>query len=467
MATVIESFEDGSIDGFSGDTDRFDVGSRAAYDGEFAVSSIDSGEAAISRTDLSLGPDDTPFGCALRSGAYVGDLFSSPQDAGFVFGVQTATGYTALTGYLIRLQAYTDEATLYRFDDGSTTELDTVEVGSGVNEWHLATVTDWSSSGDITVEIADATGTVVGTLSASDATYGAGGVAITRDGGTYSEEASYADYIFTVESVAGSAVGAETATAIPAGARTRQSTASAVGAGATDSTGSRHQTGAAIATADTASQPSGARTRQSTATAVGAGATDSTGSRHRVGMATSIVTGKTLAAAVRHQTGIGTAISLSPAIAIGIPTRSGDADGVSRGGTSGDGARYRAASGSVISPALATSAGERSRSGGGLGLTTAVATGTGLLGDRSRGTAAAVSAVATTSDGLVDQSASLAKQIARSLSWIRQSTASLVWDRHRTVTAEWHQDIALDVAWSQDPSRVVDWDRAETRDLQL
>lgn len=189
MVTILDDFESGSLSTvYGGDTGSFSVESSSpVYEGSYSLHST-SNAVAITRTDVSISPGETPFGAWQYGDLWVGTYGTNGRLEGFVWGVPSETGYASLSGYAV-LGTNNDSETidyrLYRFDSGSKTDLGSVAIVNP-NTWNKVNVTQWDSNGNITVEIVDSSGTVVNSLSTIDSNYGGGGVGwvVDGDGGT-------------------------------------------------------------------------------------------------------------------------------------------------------------------------------------------------------------------------------------------------------------------------------------------
>lgn len=165
MVTV-ESFESGSLPShFDGNTGAVSVSSGASWsgkDGTYYIESSDTSENAVNTTNTTVSQGETPIEMD----------FYFENEIGLSFGVQTTGDNSTYVGYTLVL---TVNSFVLQTTDGGTE--DTVgSVSSSVSTGQTVTlrVSQWTSSGDITVE-AEAGGTVQESFSVTDSTYGAGG----------------------------------------------------------------------------------------------------------------------------------------------------------------------------------------------------------------------------------------------------------------------------------------------------
>lgn len=194
MVTVLDDFEDGDIAEYSGNTsDGWEANKTEVYEGSWALR-VAAGESAITRTDVTIAPGETPFGAWLWPDVASGSTYST---AGFAFAVQSATGISNLDAYSVVVDMSYEDLKIFRHDDGA---VDPTLIGyeqlttQYSNQWLRAEVSTWDSSGNITAKIYDSNGTLLQTVNASDSTWGSGGIGwvVVSDTGYY----SYADYAY-------------------------------------------------------------------------------------------------------------------------------------------------------------------------------------------------------------------------------------------------------------------------------
>lgn len=187
MSVVLDSIEDGDIVEYGGDNGSFSIDTSVVHDGSNSIS-CSTGDVAITRTDKSISHDDTPFGGWMAT--------NNGSEPGFVWGVGSEVGYSSLAGYAVILSDYSGEVQLVRYDsDGSQTQLSSKSVDWSWETYYEVACTQWTSGGDITVEIRDGSGNIVSTLTAIDDTHGPGGFGWLKSN-QYNYYKSYYDYAY-------------------------------------------------------------------------------------------------------------------------------------------------------------------------------------------------------------------------------------------------------------------------------
>ena len=172
MVTVLDSFEDGDISEYGGDTGAFSTTTTDAFDGSVSLTE-DGTSALISRTDKSLTPESSvPFGFYM----YLPDDGSNLTGS-LAFGAQSAAGSGSYSGYTVGVsRGFIDIFLLDRWDNGSSANLvTTTDYTIPKGTWFKIEVTQWTKTGDITATMGDGSGNVRGTISTTDTTYGEGG----------------------------------------------------------------------------------------------------------------------------------------------------------------------------------------------------------------------------------------------------------------------------------------------------
>jgi len=172
MVTVLDSFEDGDLSEYSGDTGAFSTTTTDAFDGSVSLTE-DGTSALISRTDKSLTPESSvPFGFYM----YLPDDGSNLTGS-LAFGAQSAAGSGSYSGYTVGVTSgFIDIFLLDRWDNGSSANLvTTTDYTIPKGTWFKIEVTQWTKTGDITATMGDGSGNVRGTISTTDTTYGEGG----------------------------------------------------------------------------------------------------------------------------------------------------------------------------------------------------------------------------------------------------------------------------------------------------
>lgn len=172
MATI-ESFESGSLDAhWTGDTGAVSVTSGATWsgkDGTYYVETTDTNENALTTTDTTISPGDTPIEMT----------FEYQSEVGIIWGVDATGGNTSYSGYFAGINSV-GSIFLQRCDTGTENSLTTYSGdNTDISAGDIVTirVTTWDSSGNIEVEVVNhSTGdTVNGPATTTDTTYGAGG----------------------------------------------------------------------------------------------------------------------------------------------------------------------------------------------------------------------------------------------------------------------------------------------------
>jgi len=173
---VVDDFESGSLDAYSGDTHGFAAGSTAAYSGSYGLEADGKYDTLYSVSGLSNYPS---AGDTIR-----GRVKFAENDCttSFKFGYQSA-GSDADT-YELAMKSLG-----YRFDlgksvDGSSTTLVGSDWDGSHGEW-LTFEISWATDGSIAATLSDADGNTVASVSASDTTFTEGGIGIYNDGTVY------------------------------------------------------------------------------------------------------------------------------------------------------------------------------------------------------------------------------------------------------------------------------------------
>jgi hypothetical protein len=175
MTTILDSFEDGDISEYSGDTSAFSVTANDPYDGSQTLDP-DITQAAIYRNDVTISPGETPFGAWIRAG---GALDSNGLSRDWEMGMLWAVPNAEFSGYGVAVDGSKGEVLLQRYDQGSEILLSSVtptnpSITQGT--YYDVKITQWTSNGDIEVVVTNDAGTDVATVTNTDTTYGSGGV---------------------------------------------------------------------------------------------------------------------------------------------------------------------------------------------------------------------------------------------------------------------------------------------------
>lgn len=185
---VLDSAEDSDISEYGGDTGSFATTTAQAYDGAVAIEATDS-FCAITRTDQTIAIGETPFGAWGAADVQSPASITYSVSPKFAWGVPSKTGISNLDGYVAGIYyeelrdnpSYTFE--VKRFDGGTGTGLASTSVSITELDWYETRVTEWSSNGDMTVELRDSSGSTLKTLTPTDDTYGSGGWGWVDDSG--------------------------------------------------------------------------------------------------------------------------------------------------------------------------------------------------------------------------------------------------------------------------------------------
>lgn len=167
---IIEGFEDGDLNSWNGDTGEFFTQQSTVFEGSFAVTNSSTG-GFIHRSDIAPGIGETPFGAAVYN--------KSADAVAFYWGVPEQTGGVR-TGYNLEISSrkFGTSIALNRRGDNRS-ELGSTSVSLTDNKWYVVTVTQWDSSGNMSVDLVDpADDTVVGTVTATDSTYTNAGIGL-------------------------------------------------------------------------------------------------------------------------------------------------------------------------------------------------------------------------------------------------------------------------------------------------
>jgi hypothetical protein len=169
--SVLEDFSHNNIPGnYGGEVDRFTTSTAWSYSGSYSGASADNVSGDIGKTTGTVSRGDT---------ITVRTMFttSAQHRCGFHFAVQDAANPLAQC-YTVRLYGDSSGAVLLRHHgggSGGTTNLDVIDIPTSANTVYRYVISYGSPT--ITASIVnDSTGSTVGTLSASDSSYGSGGI---------------------------------------------------------------------------------------------------------------------------------------------------------------------------------------------------------------------------------------------------------------------------------------------------
>lgn len=172
MVELLDDLSD--VSRYSGDTSVFYSQQSDTYRGANAFEqSVNASESyAITRTDKTIGQTETPIGAWIQEDDGV---YGKP---GFAFGVQSETGFSGLSGYIITIDSSSggqQNFTLFRIDNGSITSLAEADPSINANQWYQISVVEWSDGGTIGIRLADAANAELNYIEATDDTYSGGG----------------------------------------------------------------------------------------------------------------------------------------------------------------------------------------------------------------------------------------------------------------------------------------------------
>ena len=171
---VVDSFEHGDLSEYDGATDAYVVnGDPPVGDGEYSLKNTSGGTAIVTSTS------------GLPRYPRAGDRFAAAAartetngNFGIAFGVQDAQNF-----YFTRVypEGSGDRLQLYKRVDGQYTQLaeSSLSVETGVL---YDFIVDWTSLGEIDVELRDPDGNTVATVAATDETFEDGGIGVRSTG---------------------------------------------------------------------------------------------------------------------------------------------------------------------------------------------------------------------------------------------------------------------------------------------
>lgn len=192
QATVIDSFEDGGMTEYSGDTTEASTVSYPTVSGDLALKmdtlSDGSASAVVSTSGLPYYPND---GDTFRYHMQTGD---GSADGRFFFGAADTEN-----AYRVEISPGSDEVRLGRVEAGVVTDLGSIPATITTFEWYEVEVR-WADGGGLEVETFDESGSSLGTITSGDSTYLSGGVgwgAISFDPLSNEQENVFFDYART------------------------------------------------------------------------------------------------------------------------------------------------------------------------------------------------------------------------------------------------------------------------------
>lgn len=171
---IIDDFEDGDLSEYNGDVNNSDVTvqGNVVDDGTYALQIPTGGTGTSNDTVIySVDGGGLPIypepGDQFEASIYVTDFAADPF---FAFGVQ---GFNSF--YFVRIGAAEDDVAVGKLDAGTETEFDNQGVTIPEDEW-LTIDVKWRPDGNVEVDLIDAGGTTIASVSGKDSTYGDGGV---------------------------------------------------------------------------------------------------------------------------------------------------------------------------------------------------------------------------------------------------------------------------------------------------
>lgn len=172
-AGVIDDFEDENISEYVGATGAYEVNSDAPVaEGSYSLKNTGGDEALIGSF---AGLDRYPS---------AGDTFAAKaasiddaENFGLLFGMQDLSNF-----YFTRYWKGGPDLQIWRVEDGSYSELASVDVPETTVGTVYDYVVDWAADGTITLELRETDGTVIGTTTAQDTTFTEGGIGTRRSG---------------------------------------------------------------------------------------------------------------------------------------------------------------------------------------------------------------------------------------------------------------------------------------------
>lgn len=167
---VLETFAEGNIAEYSGDTTEPTVVTERAFDEEHSLKWKSSGQndGTIDTQDIQVSrPAKLAYNLYLDGGG----------DAGFLFAVQSSpSGYKSGSKYIVSARQKTSDGLfLRRYDNGSFTQLASAGFDPPFNEWFRVSI-DWRADGVIEVEASQKGKLVSSRISVKDTTYSGGGI---------------------------------------------------------------------------------------------------------------------------------------------------------------------------------------------------------------------------------------------------------------------------------------------------
>lgn len=186
---MIDGFEDGDIDEYTGDTDPFAASTTNPFDSDRSLecTTTSAGSKRIFHTDVAWSPtDETTLQCWINRS----------HSASLLFGGQSHEDH-----YYAQLRDYNETDAileLARAENGfNSIELEILGIDRTNYDW-LRMVVDWQPDGAMTATLYDQSAIEIGRVTGTDTVYGAGGIGIGAYIGTSDATTSFYDTIETV-----------------------------------------------------------------------------------------------------------------------------------------------------------------------------------------------------------------------------------------------------------------------------
>lgn len=165
---VVDDFEDGDLAEYGGDTGNFTVQTATVSNGSNALEVTSESGNLLQGISSTSGLDRYPA----QGETFACDVYitSDTNNVRIYWGTQSEIQDP--DGYFVMLQGSQDNIEL-GVGGGST--LDSVNATFPTGEWLTATIT-WGTDGSMSVDVTDASGTTLASVSGTDTTYTSGGI---------------------------------------------------------------------------------------------------------------------------------------------------------------------------------------------------------------------------------------------------------------------------------------------------
>jgi len=173
--TVVDSFEDGDIAEYGGQTGAWQVATTPVADGTFAVQETfsngdRSGRSISSTSGLPVYPSQ---GDTLRFNAQLSDV---DGEIGIMFFTQSATSLP--DNYAVTFRFFESQIALTKRQSGNFSKLATATVTAPPTGEMLEGRVDIGQSGTFTFEAFDSSGNSLGSITGSDGSFMSGGIGV-------------------------------------------------------------------------------------------------------------------------------------------------------------------------------------------------------------------------------------------------------------------------------------------------